>query len=56
MEMVNKHPDIQSEYGQGQLTVLSYYSNGLSEDGASTNEVQVQLGERPLRLEYVFSI
>jgi TonB-linked SusC/RagA family outer membrane protein len=43
MEMVNKHPDIQSEYGQGQYGV-SYYSNGLSEDGASTNGTSATWG------------
>lgn len=42
-EQVNKGPDIQSEFGQGQYGV-PYFSYGASEDGASTNGTSATWG------------
>ncbi|RZK09989.1 MAG: SusC/RagA family TonB-linked outer membrane protein, partial [Flavobacterium sp.] len=42
-EEVNRKPDIQQEYGQGQFGV-SYFSYGASDDGASTNATSASWG------------
>ncbi|MES2448452.1 MAG: SusC/RagA family TonB-linked outer membrane protein [Bacteroidota bacterium] len=42
-EQVNRQPDIQQEYGQGQFGV-SYFSYGASDDGASTNATSSSWG------------
>lgn len=42
-EQVNRKPDIQQEYGQGQFGV-SYFSYGASDDGASTNATSASWG------------
>ncbi len=42
-EQVNRYPDRQSEYGQGQYGV-SYFSYGATEDGASTNATSSSWG------------
>ncbi|UKT65550.1 SusC/RagA family TonB-linked outer membrane protein [Pedobacter mucosus] len=42
-ESVNRQPDIQQEYGQGQFGV-SYFSYGASDDGASTNATSASWG------------
>lgn len=42
-EEVNRQPDIQQEYGQGQFGV-SYFSYGASDDGASTNATSASWG------------
>jgi TonB-linked SusC/RagA family outer membrane protein len=42
-ESVNKSPEIQSEYGQGQFGV-NYFSYGASDDGASTNATSASWG------------
>ena len=42
-ETVNKGPEIQSEYGQGQFGV-SYFSYGATEDGPSTNATSASWG------------
>nr|WP_276902990.1 SusC/RagA family TonB-linked outer membrane protein [Pedobacter kyonggii] len=42
-EDVNKSPDIQSQYGQGQFGV-NYFSYGTSEDGGSTNGTSASWG------------
>jgi TonB-linked SusC/RagA family outer membrane protein len=42
-ESVNKSPDIQSEYGQGQFGV-NYFSYGATDDGGSTNATSASWG------------
>ncbi len=42
-ESINKSPDIQSDYGQGQFGV-NYFSYGASDDGASTNATSATWG------------
>ncbi|MCX2574509.1 SusC/RagA family TonB-linked outer membrane protein [Pedobacter sandarakinus] len=42
-ESVNKNPDIQSEFGQGQFGV-PYFSYGTTEDGPSTNATSASWG------------
>ncbi|WP_443946694.1 SusC/RagA family TonB-linked outer membrane protein [Pedobacter sp. AW1-32] len=42
-EQVNRSPDIQNEYGQGQFGT-SYFSYGASDDGASTNATSASWG------------
>jgi TonB-linked SusC/RagA family outer membrane protein len=42
-ESVNKSPEIQSEYGQGQFGV-NYFSYGASDDGANTNATSASWG------------
>ncbi|MFA6276697.1 MAG: SusC/RagA family TonB-linked outer membrane protein [Pedobacter sp.] len=42
-EQVNRSPDIQQEYGQGQFGV-SYFSYGATDDGASTNATSASWG------------
>ncbi|MBT2562077.1 SusC/RagA family TonB-linked outer membrane protein [Pedobacter sp. ISL-68] len=42
-EKVNKSPEIQSEFGQGQFGV-NYFSYGASDDGASTNATSASWG------------
>ncbi len=42
-ESINKSPDIQSDYGQGQFGI-NYFSYGASDDGASTNATSATWG------------
>jgi TonB-linked SusC/RagA family outer membrane protein len=42
-ETLNRSPDIQNEYGQGQFGV-SYFSYGATEDGSSTNATSASWG------------